>query len=579
VGAVQAAGSHGLWIEFATPNGTDSLLVSADGHSPRISLGANRPAGPGPLSPLVQVARRVLPGSILESVDHRGLDRLVALEFAYPLPVSGAGCRLIAELFERRPNLILADRLTGCILEAARRVHGDGGRAIGPDHEYSPPPPPARPDPRVLGTVEAISARLAPQLMAGLPPAVALRQALAGLTTLWAQEVVSRAEDGTAAALSRALLALLREVEGGPWDPRLVLDGAGRPVAVSPIGLLHPSQERQQPCSSLGEAQERLAVHRGRQEGLAAGQAALRRLLRRLEVRLRSRRAKLAAESLEFSRADELRRMGEILVAHQQQARKGLSQVTLPDHASGPGETITIPLDPALSAAENGERLFKAARRGRRGAVRVTARLAETEAELGRVHGWSHRVATASSPEELEAIRQEIEGIPRLLTPQDRAMLGEGSGGGVSVGGEERRAGPKRGRGTGPEPRRFISSDGLPILVGRDTEGNDHLTQHIARSHDLWLHVQGHSGSHVVVQLPSRSADIPRRTLLQAAQLAAYYSQARKHGKVAVDYTLRKHVRKPRKAKPGLVTITQEKTIIVAPDKALVQKLAASRDD
>jgi predicted ribosome quality control (RQC) complex YloA/Tae2 family protein len=119
----------------------------------------------------------------------------------------------------------------------------------------------------------------------------------------------------------------------------------------------------------------------------------------------------------------------------------------------------------------------------------------------------------------------------------------------------------------------------LPILVGRDNEGNDYLTVHLAKSHDLWLHVQGHAGSHVVVRVPNRTGNVPRRTLVQAAQLAAYYSQARDHGKVAVDYTLRKYVHKSKKAKPGLVTISQEKTIIVSPDKSLIQKLAAPVDD
>jgi predicted ribosome quality control (RQC) complex YloA/Tae2 family protein len=128
-------------------------------------------------------------------------------------------------------------------------------------------------------------------------------------------------------------------------------------------------------------------------------------------------------------------------------------------------------------------------------------------------------------------------------------------------------------------PRRFVSSDGLPILVGRDNEGNDYLTVHLARSEDLWLHVQGFSGSHVVVRPRTRTSGFPRRTLVEAAQLAAYYSQARDHGKVVVDYTLRKYVRKPRKSKPGLVTITQEKSIVVPPDKSLIAKLAQGIDD
>jgi predicted ribosome quality control (RQC) complex YloA/Tae2 family protein len=590
VQSVQAAGPHGLWIELATPDGQEALLLSANDAFPHLSRGAARPAKGGPLSPLAGAARRVLPGASLQAVTHHGLDRIAVLEFVPPVPAPGAGCLLVAELFGRQPNLVLVDRTTGQILEAARHFQDPDGRTIAPGHAYVPPPAPARPDPRILGSVEAISAALTPRLAAGLTPPLALRQSLAGLTDLWAQELAARTGNDTPEEMARALVDLLRAVESGPWEPRLVLDAAGRPIAASPVRLRHLPAERQQSCSSLGEMAERLAKYLNSQRTFTARQTTLRQVVRRLEVRLRSRRAKLAAESLEFGRADLLRRMGEILVAHQGDIPRGATEVTLPDHAagvaagvaSGPEATITIPVDPALSPAANAERLFKAARRGRRGAIRVAARLADTEAELGRVHAWSKRVAEASGLQTLEGIRQEMEQTPRLLPPKDRAALA-GAGAAEKLPPREpgRRAAPRPSGGRrkeGPEPRRFVSSDGLPILVGRDNEGNDYLTVHLAKSHDLWLHVQGHAGSHVVVRVPNRTGNVPRRTLIQAAQLAAYYSQARDHGKVAVDYTLRKYVHKPKKAKPGLVTISQEKTIVVSPDKSLIPKLAAPDD-
>ena len=589
VRGVQPAGMHGLWIDLATPAGQDSLLVLPDEEFPRLARGAARPAKGGPLSALSAVARRVLPGATVQGVTHRGLDRVVTLEFAYPLPAGQAGCLLIAELFGRQPNLILVDQLTGQVLEAARHVQMSDRRAIAPEQPYVPPAVPTRQDPRLLGTVESITAVLAPQLSAGLAPGVVLRQSLTGLTDLWVREVVARAKDsGGGVELARALLDLIHSIEAGPWEPCLVLDESGRPVAVSPIRLQHMPETQLMPCRSLGEITGRLARHRSHQHLVTMRQITLRQVLRRLEVRLRSRRAKLAAESLEFERADMFRRMGEILVAHQAGVPRGATEVTLPDHAGGPDATLPIPLDPALSPAANAERLFKAARRGRRGAIRVAARLAETDAELGRVQAWSQRVAEASSLESLETIQKEVEETPRLLSPRDRATL-DGSPAANRVGpthaptgslpGRARRAPLGRGRGTSPDPRRFVSSDGFPILVGRDTQGNDYLTMHLAKSQDLWLHVQGHAGSHVVVRVPNRSGNVPRRTLIQAAQLAAYYSQARDHGKVAVDYTLRKYVRKPKKVKPGVVIISQEKTIIVSPDKSLVQKLAASNGE
>jgi predicted ribosome quality control (RQC) complex YloA/Tae2 family protein len=302
-----------------------------------------------------------------------------------------------------------------------------------------------------------------------------------------------------------------------------------------------------------------------------------------MEERLRSRQAKLADESREFEHAQIRQRMGEILVAHQAEVPRGATQVTLPHPGQGSDAALTIPLDPAVSPAANAERLFKAARRGRRGALRVTARLAETHAELVRVRAW--RARAEQPTEALENLQRELEQVPRLLSARDRAEIELNTPHTAPAGRPGTRPGPrperpeKNSRSAGPVPRRFVSSDGLPILVGRDNDGNDHLTVHLARSEDLWLHVQDFSGSHVVVRPRTRTSGFPRRTLVEAAQLAAYYSQARDHGKVTVAYTLRKYVRKPRKAKPGLVTITQEKSIVVSPDKSLISKLAQGIDD
>ncbi len=576
VKSVHPAGPHALWLEFLTSHGHDFLLISASDACPRLIRGVHRPALAGSPSSLAAVAQRVLPGASLRDVTHAGLDRVVTLEFMYPLPLGEAGCQLVAELFGGRPNLILVDRLTGLILEAVRHSLAGDRRSITPEQPYPPPPVPVRADPRILETVEAIAAVLAPRLSAGLGAPVALRQSLSGLTELWAREVASRSGNGTAETLAQALTHLLQEIQSGPWEPHLILDGAGQPMATSPIRMRHLPPDSQRACPSLGEMVERFARHLTRREAVSLKQTALRQLLRRLEIRLRSRRAKLAAETLEFARADFSRRMGEILVAHQAAVPRGATEVTLPDHASGSDATIAIPLDPALSPAANAERYFKAARRGRRGALRVAARLRETEEELARVHAWAERAAEASRLETLEVLHKEMETTPRLLAPRDRATLAGIPLDSVKERREQRgRSGSARRPAAGPEPRRFVSSDGFPILVGRDPEGNDYLTTHLAKSRDIWLHVQGRSGSHVVIGVPNRANGVPRRTLIQAAQLAAYYSQARSEGKVAVDYTLRKYVRKPRKAKPGLVTISQEKTIIVSPDKSLVQKLAA----
>jgi predicted ribosome quality control (RQC) complex YloA/Tae2 family protein len=112
--------------------------------------------------------------------------------------------------------------------------------------------------------------------------------------------------------------------------------------------------------------------------------------------------------------------------------------------------------------------------------------------------------------------------------------------------------------------RRFRSSDGYEIVVGRNDNENDALTFRVARPHDLWLHAGDYPGSHAVVRNPTREP-VPHRTITEAAELAAFYSQARREGKAAVHYTQKKFVSKPPRSKPGLVRLSSFKTILVEP--------------
>src|SRR5262249_1521430 len=112
--------------------------------------------------------------------------------------------------------------------------------------------------------------------------------------------------------------------------------------------------------------------------------------------------------------------------------------------------------------------------------------------------------------------------------------------------------------------RRFLSSDGYEIVVGRNDAENDAITFKLAGSLDVWLHAADYPGSHVVVRNPSRRL-VPQRSIVEAARIAAFYSQARRQGKAAVHYTQKKFVSKPPKAKPGLVRLSSYKTLLVEP--------------
>lgn len=102
-------------------------------------------------------------------------------------------------------------------------------------------------------------------------------------------------------------------------------------------------------------------------------------------------------------------------------------------------------------------------------------------------------------------------------------------------------------------------------LVGRSQAGNDYLTHRLAAPRDLWFHAHGASGSHVVLKAPDPKSEPDRSIILAAAALAALHSRARHASKVPVIYTEKRHVRKPRGAKPGLAAVTHEKSVMVKP--------------
>ena len=121
------------------------------------------------------------------------------------------------------------------------------------------------------------------------------------------------------------------------------------------------------------------------------------------------------------------------------------------------------------------------------------------------------------------------------------------------------------------KPMLFISTDGYRIFVGRNNRQNDQLSLKTARKNDIWLHVQKFHGTHVIIDCQGTVP--PDDTITQAAQLAAYYSEAREGQNVPVDVTDVRNLKKPNGAKPGMVVYERYRTVIVTPSARLVQEL------
>jgi predicted ribosome quality control (RQC) complex YloA/Tae2 family protein len=462
--------------------------------------------------------RSALDGAKFARAEQWHDDRLVVFDLASP----GGALRLVAEFFGRAGGVFI---LRGNVVEARL-----AGRRVTPGEEYSWPADRGRAPATPLSAEE-----VAPYMAAD--GAAALVRDVAYMSP-WAARAVLAGGDAEAGA--RRLAAFARAAAG---------EGI-RPVAVSSGGVWRPF-----PCDIFDAAgADDLRPFEGMNAAAAfayaeteiAGELAAargnaeRRLLARLK-RLERQREALERRREDYSRYGRYRRMGEALKYNLAAVRKGMASVKLPD-PYGSGD-VDVELERALSPAANVERLFALYRKSRRGVEAVGARLEALAEELGRVRDDLERARRVSDAGELEPWLEE-----RKVPGKEREKAAPG--------------------------RRFLSTDGLTVLVGRGAAENDELTFKYARPYDLWLHAEQARGSHVVVRRPDKNKPVPRRTVEEAAALAAFYSSAKHAGIVPVVVAERRYVRRA-KGPAGRVTYGRGEVVFVEPGQKL--KPAPSR--
>ena len=298
------------------------------------------------------------------------------------------------------------------------------------------------------------------------------------------------------------------------------------------------------------DLEARIEAHYAAREDRAdeeAARTAAARAIRSARKRLARLADRVEADRRRAEQAEGLQTMAHVLQANLYRVKRGDRQLDAHDFA---GEPIRVPLDPALEPAANMQKLFERAKRLRRAAPHVAERLETIRVRLARIEALADRAEEADA-EELERVVAEL----REHHPQDLARA------------------QRRKRDSGRLPYREIPiAAGRPARVGRKAADNDALTLRHAKPDDLWLHVRGRGGSHVVVPM-GRGEDPSAELLVDAAHLAAHFSSARREGDVEVTWTRRRYVQKPRGAAPGSVRLLQEKTILVRIEPARLARL------
>ena len=536
--------------------GSRRLLLNAGANQPRLHLTAQLRDNPSQPPMFCMLLRKHLSGGIIESIRQEPLERVVTLTV---LAADELGERsrftLIWEGMPRRANLILCDR-DGRIIDCLRRIdlESEQDRQVLPGLFYRLP---ARQNKRSPLTVtEEEFAALLSHAAPDAPLDGWLLDTFTALPPLVARELTARACGSTDAPASQgaALWTVFAQwrnaVNDSHFTPTLIKrNGALADFTYGPILQYGPAAETEvyDTFSHLLDDfyEKREQAERVRQKG--------QDLLKTATTARDRVRRKLAAQEKELSACldrDRLRICGELITANLYRMERGQSRLTAQNYYDENYADMDIPLDVRLSPQENAARYFKQYAKAKTAEKYLTAQLQRGREELQYLESVLQELSQAESEQDFNDIRTEL-----------------------TDGGYIRQRGKKQsGFQRASRPREFRTSAGLRVLVGRSNRQNDRLTTKDADKRDLWLHTQKIHGSHVI--LCTGGAEPDEQSLLEAASLAAYFSQAQGSAKVPVDYTPVKFVKKPAGARPGMVVYTTYQTLLADPDESLVKRLA-----
>lgn len=562
---IQQPSAHEIIMVIHTrERGKQRLLLSAHAQDARIHLTSQ--AFVNPLNPPIfcMVLRKHLEGGRVRALEQVGLERILKIaidsrdELGRP-----AEKLLLCEIMGKHSNILLVDPANNTIVDGIHRYSHAVSRyrEVLPNRPYLPPPSQGKVDPRELSEEDFKSLLLASNWDSSV--ANALLQKIAGLGPQICRELVVRAGlpidyavehcgDYEMTKLWEQLQWICAMLKEGNFEPTLLLDRRGLPVDFAAVNLSHLRANRRE-TADISEILDQYYRKITQVRLLENEQHSLLQIVRKEISRLK-KKCDLHRQSLASAeKAEKYRIYGELLTANLYRIEQG-PEAVVENFYHPTGEKITIPMDANLTPSQNAQAFFKKYLKAKNTREAVINHLAQAEAELGYLEAVETAVLQAQDMEALAEIRSELEEQAYL---KPRSQQGKGKAKKEQV---------------RPQPLSFISSNGLSILVGKNNKQNDYLTLRLAADDDIWLHTKDIPGSHVIIRR-GQNQDIPEQTLLEAASLAAWFSKARHAGKVPVDYTQRRHVRKPRGAKPGMVIYDHQQTLMVVPSEELVEQL------
>ena len=524
------------------------LLLSAGVGSARVHVTQASYENPQEAPMFCMLLRKHLVGARILSVRQPDWERMLILELEArdELGVSSRK-QLAAELIGRSANLILVGE-DGRIIDCIRRADfgGDALRRMLPGCFYRMPPKQEK-----LPFFETEPERLRELAWSAdrdTPIDKWLLDSFSGLSPLLCRELAARC-GGDYEMLPLQMEALQETVAAGDFAPTL-LTREGKPQDFSFLPVTQYGRESvNESYDSFSALLDAFYTRRDQAELRRRRSHELQKSIRTARDRLAKKLGLQREELRRTESREEVRRNAELITANLYRMKKGQRTLDCENYYEPDCPQISIPLDPLKTPQQNAAALFKEYNKLKGAELHLTELVAKGEQQLDYLNSVLAELEQAETERDLADIRRELAETGYLKKARTR---------------EKDRSKPQA-------PLRFVTDDGFEVLVGRSNVQNDELSTKIARRTDFCLHTQKVHGSHVILRCEGQEPSA--LALEQAASLAVTYSQGRDGGKIPVDYTMVRNVRKPSGAMPGKVIYTEYRTMLAQGDEDLARRL------
>lgn len=516
-----------ILFTFRTYEGVQRLLLSAKADTPRILLTKQSAENPKQPPMLTMLLRKHLSGAKLVDIEQDGFERILTLVFDATNELGDpVQFRLVIEIMGRYSNIILVNQ-EGAIVECVKRIDAlkSSVREVLPGLKYELPPQQHKMNilTDYVSDIENAINRL------DMKKSKAVQEVIQGVSPLVAREI----ENGM------SLTELIAHIASP--NPTVVYDEKPRDFT-----YFMPKQYGNlvvyKHFDTFSELIDYFYYEQVRIDRIKQRSKDLFQLLTTLQERAVRKSINRQRELEECKDKERLKMYGDLINSNLYRLEKGAPFYDLENFYDN-NEMVRIPADVTLSPVQNAQKYYKDYRKKQIAEEKLYGFIEEAENEAKYLETVIDALSRAETDSEITAIRTELYEAGFLSKRVDKNKNSKKL-----------------------PPKKYVSSEGFTIFVGRNNVQNDQLTLKTAKNYDLWFHVKDSAGSHVIVEAV-KDKPFTDKLIREAAMLAVVHSKASASSNVAVDYTIVKNVHKPNGAKFGMVIYDDYKTEYVTPNE------------